>query len=35
MGKLTLNAGKYFIERWSDHRRNQFYESLLESLQIE
>lgn len=33
--KLTLNAGKYFIERWSAHRRDRFYESLLESLQIE
>lgn len=35
VGKLALNAGRFFIERWSAYRRDKFFESLLENLQVE
>lgn len=35
VAKLTLHSGRFFVERWTAHRRDRFLESLLENLQVE
>lgn len=35
VASITLKVGKFAIERWTVFRRDQFFESLLENLQIE
>lgn len=35
VASLTMKVGKFAIERWTIFRRDQFFESLLENLQIE
>ena len=35
IASITAKVGKFAVERWSTYRRDQFFESLLENLQIE
>ncbi len=35
IASITAKIGRFAVERWSTYRRDQFFESLLENLQIE